>query len=146
MTPAHPWRYEASARGPRVLAILGLWWGLVLLGLFAINLSPWIAGVLLLVSLPAVIEMARGATAWLEVSETSIAWGSGRRSGDVARNEIEKVRFDTRLDLSVRVSLVLVSGRRVRLPYECIPRAARLKEALEAAGYVHEHHHFALMS
>ena len=37
MTSLHPWRYEASARGPRVLATLGLWWGLVLLGLLAIN-------------------------------------------------------------------------------------------------------------
>ncbi|WP_425038280.1 hypothetical protein [Primorskyibacter sp. S187A] len=141
-----PWRFEASARGPRAFLVLGLWWGLVLLGLWAIELNIWIALALLTFSLPAIWELVRGATAYLEIDKTHVRWGSGRRSGEVARNEIGKVRLDTRLDFSLRMSIVLHNGRKIRLPYECLPRAARLKAALDQAGLAHEHHHFSLLS
>jgi len=141
-----PWRYEASARGPRAFIVLGLWWGVLLLGLFAINLSPWIAGALAALSLPALWELIRGAKAWIEVTPGGIGWGSGRREGFVARDEIDRLRFDTRLDFSVRLTIRTVGMQKVRLPYECLPRAARLKTALDDHGYPHEHHHFALLS
>jgi hypothetical protein len=141
-----PWRYEASARGPRAIIVLALWWGVLGLGLVTIDLNPWIAGVLAAFSLPALWELARGTKAWVEVTPGGIGWGSGKRQGFVARDEIDRLRFDTRLDFSLRLTIVTVGMSRVRLPYECLPRAARMKAALDAHGYAHEHHHFALMS
>lgn len=128
------------------MLVLGLWWGALLLGLVLIDLNPWIAGVLGAFSLPALWELVRDSTAWIEVSPGGIAWGSGQRKGFVARNEIDRLRFDTRLDFSLRLTIITVGMARIRLPYECLPRAARLKEALDAHGYAHEHHHFALLS
>lgn len=141
-----PWRYEASARGPRAVLMLVLWWGILIIGLLAIDLNPWIAGVLGALSIPALIELARGTTAWLEVTPGGIGWGSGRRTGFVARNEIDRVRLDTRLDFSLRMTIISVGMARVRLPYECVPRAKTLTKVLDAQGYKHEHHHFALLS
>lgn len=141
-----PWRYEASARGPRAFVVLGLWWGALGLGIVAIDLALWIAIPLAAVTLPALWELIRGTKAWIEITPGGIGWGSGKREGFVARGEIDRLRFDTRLDFSLRLTIVTVGVSRIRLPYECIPRAARLKAALDAHGYPHEHHHFALLS
>ncbi|MCH2165489.1 MAG: hypothetical protein MK098_12670 [Marinovum sp.] len=141
-----PWRYEASARGPRSVLVLGIWWCTIALGLLFVGLAPWIAALLFVVSLPAAWEWLRASVSWIEITDTHVCWGSGRRTGTVTLSEINRFRFDTRLDLSVRASLILVSGKRVHLPYECAPRAQRLKPVLDAAGISYEQHHFALLS
>ena len=60
-------------------------------------------------------------------------------------HEIDHMRFDTRLDFSVRVSAVLADRRKVRLPYEALPQHKRLEAACHAHGLRVERHHFSLL-
>ncbi|MEP5153955.1 MAG: hypothetical protein ABJQ89_13130, partial [Planktotalea sp.] len=59
---------------------------------------------------------------------------------------LKSVRLDTRLDLSLRMTLIPHQGGKVRLPYECIPKAAEIEAALTAQDIPYERHHFTLMS
>ena len=56
--------------------------------------------------------------------------------------DIDRFRFDTRWDFSVRVSIVLHSGKRIRLPDESLPPHRDLETLLNQAGIRVERHHF----
>ncbi len=56
------------------------------------------------------------------------------------------VLLDTRLDFSVRASVVLADGgRKIRLPYESTPPHKALEAALLARGIAVQRHHFSLI-
>ena len=71
-------------------------------------------------------------------------WFSGRRSGRVTTSEIDLVRLDTRLDFSVRVTLVLKNGEKVRLPFEATPPHAEFERELDPRGLKTRRTHFQL--
>lgn len=139
------YRFEASARGPRAFVALGLWWGGLIAAWAFLDASPWIILPLALVTLPALYEMGRGSKARLEIDSDEVRWSTGRRSARMALSEIDKVRLDTRLDFSLRMSLVRPDGRKVRLPYECVPPGKSLETELNRRGIAVERHHFSLL-
>ena len=57
-------------------------------------------------------------------------------------SNIDYVRFDTRWDFSVRVSVVLNSGKKIRLPDESTPPHKVLEPVFEQAGFRVDRHHF----
>lgn len=139
------YRYEAAARSPRAYLALGLWWGGLLAAWAFLDASPWILLPLALVTLPALYEMGKGSSATLEIDSDEIRWTTGARGARMAWDEVERVRLDTRLDFSVRMSLVLPGGKRVRLPYECVPPSKALEAELDRRGIAVERHHFSLL-
>ncbi len=142
MTP--PLEHASSGRSLRAFLILMLIWLAILTLWFVLHASAWIVLALLVVSLPAVVDFATGRRAWLRLDKTMLRWGSGRAKGEVALARVSKVRFETRLDLSIRVRLLLDDGRRIPLPQDCLPPHPQLQEALEARGLRTERHHFNL--
>lgn len=140
------YRYEAAARGPRAFVALGLWWGALIAAALFLNAAWWVLLPLALASLPALYEMGKGAVARFELDNSEFRWSSGRRSARVARTDVLRVRLDTRLDFSLRMSLILQDGKRVRLPYECVPPAKSLEQALQTRDIPVERHHFTLFN
>lgn len=139
------YRYHAAARSPRTLIALGAWWaGLIGCYLF-LDASMWILMPLALVTLPALYEIGKGAVATLEIDNSEFRWTSGSRGVRLPRAEVARVRLDTRLDFSLRMSLVLHNGKKVRLPYECVPPRKSLEAELTARQIEIERHHFSLM-
>jgi len=55
------------------------------------------------------------------------------------------MRFDTRLDFSVRITVVTADGTRLRLPYDALPPHKGFEAACQAHGLRTERHHFALL-
>ena len=139
------YRYEASARGPRAFVALGMWWAGLIAAYLFLDAAIWILLPLALVTIPALYEMGKGVEASLEIDSDEIRWASGRRQAKMALSELDRVRLDTRLDMSLRMSLVLPSGKKIRLPYECVPPRKPLEAELEARGIPVERHHFSLM-
>lgn len=139
------YRYQASSRGPRAFLALGLWWAGLLAAALFLDASIWILLPLALVTIPALYEMGKGAQATLEIDSEEIRWASGRRAAKMPLADLDRVRFDTRLDMSLRMSLIPQTGRRVRLPYECVPPRKALESELAARGIAVEKHHFSLM-
>ncbi|WP_296761940.1 hypothetical protein [Sediminimonas sp.] len=134
--------HAARARRPRTVLVLlavwaalaALWWGL--------NAAWWIVAALALFTLPALWEVLTDRRAALRLEDGMLHWQNGPRGDRVSLDALDHVRFDTRLDLSVRVTLVLRDGRRIRLPHPCLPPHRALEAALDAAGVTTRRHHF----
>lgn len=120
---------------------------LVILGL--IKLTFQLADVLLalaiLIAIPAIYELARNTTSTLTLSKDMLRWTTGRQTGEIAFHTIKRVRFDTRLDLSIKTTVILNTGRKIRIPYACTPPIGAFTEALNSANIKHERHHFTLI-
>lgn len=141
-----PYRFIRKARTPRTIAIVVIWWS-ILLGLYlALNASPIIVLILACASLPALFDIGAGSTAELCITEAEVTWRSGRRGAKLPRAQLKSVRLDTRLDFSLRMTLLTYQGGKVRLPYECVPPKDALEHALNERDIPFEQHHFALMS
>ncbi|XDA99472.1 hypothetical protein AB1M95_06050 [Sulfitobacter sp. LCG007] len=106
--------------------------------------APWLTGALALATLPACRDWLFDSTAALEIDRDRLSWVSGRLSGEIALAEISRVRLDTRLDLSVRMTVLDSEGRRIRLPLEATPPPAELEAQLRRRAIAVERHHFAL--
>lgn len=135
-------RHDARARRPRtVLVLLGVWAGLAALW-WGLNATWWIVAALALFTLPALWEVITDRRANLSLEDGALHWCDGTRADRVALDALDHVRFDTRLDMSVRVTLVLNDGRRIRLPHACLPPHRAFETALNAAVVATRRHHF----
>jgi hypothetical protein len=103
-----------SGRNPRSVAVLVLLYSAILMALNILEVAPWLMAVLVLITLPAVFDIAVNRRAGLSLESGRLAWFSGEVSDEAALSHIAHVRFDTRLDLSVRVTVVMLDGRKVR--------------------------------
>ena len=137
-----PLEHGSSGRTLRAFLVLMLVWLAVLTLWFALAASVWIVGALMIVTLPALLDFATGRRDWLSLDDDLLRWGSGRTTGEVALSRIDHVRFETRLDLSIKVRLILEGGRRITLPQDSLPPHPLLQDALEARGVRTERHHF----
>ena len=129
-------RSPASIAGVTVylVVVFGLWW--------AFDAAGWVILLLLLPALPALYELGRNPRAGLTLNAASLGWFSGERAAQVSVAEIDRVRMDTRWDFSVRVTLLLLDGKKVQLPHESLPPHREFEQALEQSGIRVERHHF----
>ena len=141
----HPYRFENRGRSRRALLALLAVWGLLVVLMLKISLSPWIAGAVALLTLPTAWEYLTDPRSWLTLDQDHLGWQSARSNDRVALSMIRNARFDTRLDLSVRITLRLVDDRKIRLPHACTPPHRRFETELKARGIATERHHFALI-
>lgn len=110
--------------------------------LIGVQAAPWLVALLVLPTLPALWDLIRNPVATLQLDSRRLSWASGRRAASVELDEIARMRFDTRWDMSVRVTAALRSGRKLRLPQECLPPHKQFEAALLARSIPVERHHF----
>lgn len=138
-------RFRRRNRSPRAIAILAGLYVLLAAAYFGIDAAWWIVALVLLLSLPAVWDIVADTSAGLTLDRYELAWFSGKRSGRLALAEIDRMRFDTRWDLSVRVTAILATGRKIRLPYDALPPHRDLEAAFELRGIRVERHMFTIL-
>lgn len=124
------------------IVLIALWAGLICLWVF-LSAAPWIVALLMLATLPAAWEFMTAKQASFRLTPTKLTWQSGRSEGDIAVAKIDAVRLETRLDWSVRVK-ILVPGKRIVLPQDCVPPHRELETALQALGVTTSRHHFTI--
>lgn len=113
--------------------------------IIVIDAAVWLMAGLALFTLPALWDLYANRSAGVTLTDTDLHWFSGRREADIKLSEIDHMRFDTRLDFSIRVSAVLAGKRRIRLPYEALPPHVEFENAFKARGVKTERHHFTLL-
>ena len=139
---AEPFRFRRTGRNrATLLSVLSIWAALVA-AIVLVDAAVWLMGIIALVTVPAVWDLVANPPAGLDLTTKELTWFSGRRTGQLARGEIERIRFDTRLDLAVNARVHLVTGTVMRLPIEAVPPYKRFCDALDQAGIRHERHHF----
>ncbi len=137
-----PFEFTRHNRSQRTVVILICVYA-VLIGLVILfSAAWWLMGLLSLVTLPAVWDVVQNSGAGVRLDDKTISWHTGNRKGEISLSQVDRFRFDTRWDFSVRVSAVLESGKRVRLPDESLPPHRGFEEVLQAAGFAVERHHF----
>ncbi|MEP1520751.1 hypothetical protein [Ascidiaceihabitans sp.] len=137
--------YTRSGRNrATLLTVLAVWACVTALVLW-IDMALWIAAILCVATLPALYDLLTARQAGMKIAATDITWFAGAKTGKVAWNRVDHVRFDTRLDLSVRMALVLHNGRRVKVPFEATPPADAIEADLKNRDIKTERHHFGFM-
>lgn len=144
MTDPAPYRNLRQGRSRRALAAVLLVYALLIALILMFQASLWLMGALALTTLPTLWDLWRNPQAGFELNTTGITWFTGRRRGQVSLTELDHIRLDTRWDFSVRATLVLLSGQRVRLPFECMPPHRELEAVALAFGLQTERHHFTI--
>ena len=129
---------------PALLTLAAVYTALALLIAF-IGLNPWIALVLALFTLPALWEFVTNPLSKFTLTDHAMSWSTPTVNDELPTALILRVRFDTRLDLSVKVTVFLKDGRKLRLPHACTPPHMALEDALKSLGIATERHHFSLI-
>lgn len=134
--------FTRQNRSPRaVLILIGVYASLIGL-MIVFDAVWWLMGLLALTTLPALWDIVKDTSAGMELTHDTLRWHTGQRHGELSLSEVDRFRFDTRWDLSVRVSAILKSDKRLRLPDESLPPHRQLEEVLKEAGFAVERHHF----
>ena len=125
------WEWRRPARTPGSLVSLGMIWALVI-GLWAgIDLHPVLAALLLVATLPALLDVWRGNAQNLSVFKGKITWATGRKTGEVSLAEGSTISLRRRFDGGLRIVLTDRFGQETRLPAELSPPLAPLEAALQ---------------
>lgn len=137
-----PFEFRRQGRSRRALLALAVTYGLILVALLVFDAAWWLMALLGLCTLPALWDVWRNPAAGLSMTGEALNWHSGRRRAEVPLSEIDHIRLDTRWDFSVRATVLLTNGKRLRLPYEALPPHRSFEAALQARGIRVERHHF----
>ena len=111
-------------------------------GLYSIGTMTWILVFLSLFAIPALVDLLLNPVSTFEMTDDTMRWICPTQSGELTLDRIRQVRLDTRLDVSVRVTVMLVDGSKLRLPQDVLPAHKTLEEAFQARGIKVERHHF----
>jgi hypothetical protein len=134
--------FVRQGRSPVAIAAAAAWIALIMLLVLGLQAAWWLPAVLALPLLLVLADLWRNPSAGLELDQDSLRWFSGGREATVALEDIEKMRFDTRWDFSVRVTVLTRDGKKTRMPQECVPPHREFEAELTARGVLPERHHF----
>lgn len=140
-----PLTHVSHGRSPAALITLGLVYATLLALIWLIDLNIYIAAFFALFTLPALWEALSNPVSTFEMSQTEMRWSTPTVNDSMPVGLILRARFDTRLDLSVRVTLFLKDNRKLRLPHACTPPHEALEAAFKSLGVTTERHHFSLI-
>ena len=134
--------FTRQSRNPRTVLILICIYAVLIGMMILIDAAWWLIAFLALVTLPALRDVIKDTSAGIELSLDTLRWHTGQRQGELKLSEVDRFRFDTRWDFSVRVSAILCSDKRVRLPDASLPPHRQFEEVLKQANFAVERHHF----
>ena len=140
-----PYTYTSNGRRPAtVITVLAIWAALIA-AYILLEAEPLILAVIGTFTLPALYDLTRNPRSTLTLDETHLRWTSGRQDAEIALSEIDHLRFDTRLDMSVRLSVVRPSGVKIRVPYPATPPHTTFEPLARSAGITTRRYHFSLI-
>lgn len=131
---ADPFIFTRRARRPSAFIMTGIALIFLCVLIFGVQAHPVVVAAFAALISPALWDVFRNTETRLELDETEIRWQSGRRKGTIPLGEIDRVKLRTTLDFSQRATVQTKSGRKLRLPPECLPPGRTLDSLFEARG------------
>ena len=141
-SPAADYSFSRRGRSPTAMLATGGWLAALLVLWLLLDAAVWLVILLALPVVPALLDLIRNPLSGLMFSGNQLEWFTGGLTGKAELGEIDRVRFDTRWDFSVRATLILRNGKRIRLPQEATPPHAEADAAFQARGIRTERHYF----
>lgn len=139
------YHFERPARSTKSVVVL-----LGMIGLLAMLMLVFQASWIILsfggiITLPLLWDIVANPVAQFTLDEKTISWTMGRKIVAVERRDIDRIRFDTRLDGSRKITLFLnYGGKRVVAP-PCTPPIKDIESVLKTAGITYDIRHFHLL-
>lgn len=140
-----PYTYTSHGRRPATILTVVLIWAALIAAYVLLEADPVILSVIGAFTLPALYDLVRNPRSTLTLDDTYLRWSSGNQDAEIALSEIEYLRFDTRLDMSVRLSIVRPSGVKIRVPYPATPPHGSFEPLARTAGLTTRRYHFSLI-
>ena len=140
----HDYTFVRHGRSRRTFAVLVAIYAICAAAIVWIDAAWWIATILTLPTIPAILDLWVNPKFGVHLTPTRLDWHTGARQGSIALDEIDHIRFDTRWDFSVRVTVILNDAKRVRLPYQSLPPHTRFESELQARGVPVKRFHFVI--
>jgi hypothetical protein len=140
-----PYTYSSQGRRPVTLITTATIWALLFTAYALLDASAVILALLGAFTLPAIYDLAANPRSSFTLDATHLRWTSGRQRAEIRLSQIDHLRLDTRLDMSVRLSIVRPSGVKIRVPYPATPPHAKVEEIARTAGLKTVRHHFSLL-
>ncbi|MEQ6248397.1 hypothetical protein ABMC89_05855 [Sulfitobacter sp. HNIBRBA3233] len=140
-----PYHYSATPDRRTLLFVVGLIWAALAVALLVLDAAWWIVALLGAFTIPAMNDLVVNPRAEFGLTDSHINWQTPRSEAEIALEGVDHLRLDTRLDFSVRLSVVLTSGRKLRVPVPATPPADRIEAAATEAGLKVRRHHFSLI-
>lgn len=142
--PRGTFHYRRAERSLWTALVVAAVWLALVTAYVVIDASPVILAIVALFTLPALWDLATNPIASLSLTPQALVWQRGKDKVTIPLDTIDHIRLDTRLDLSVRATVVLRSGQRLRIPPDTMPPHRPFEHALHAAGVPTQRHHFSL--
>ena len=139
-----PFEHIVHGRNRRTVAAVAVTVAMLVWLRLAFGASMWLLGPFALVTLPASWDLWSNRSSGVFLDDDALSWHSGRRKGRIGLHEIAHLRFDRRFDFSMRVTVVLRSGQKIRLPQEALPPHPAFTTALQARGIEIQQHPFSI--
>lgn len=139
------YHFERPARSTKSVVVL-----LGMIGLLAMLMLVFQASWIILsfggiITLPLLWDIVANPVAQFTLDEKTISWTMGRKIVAVERRDIDRIRFDTQLDGSRKITLFLnYGGKRVVAP-PCTPPIKDIESVLKTAGITYEIQHVHLL-
>ena len=139
------YHFERPARSTKSVVVL-----LGMIGLLAILILVFQASWIILsfgvvITLPLLGDIVANPVAQFTLDEKTISWTMGRKIVAVERRDIDRIRFDTRLDGSRKITLFLNYGGKRVVALPCTPPIKDIESVLKTAGITYEIRHFHLL-
>ncbi len=140
-----PYSYSSCGRRPATAITVAALWAVIAAAYVFFDAAPVFVALVGAFTLPALYDLIANPRSTLTLDQTHLRWASWRQQAEIALREIDHLRFDTRLDLSVRLSIVRPSGVKIRVPYPATPPHRMFEPLAQQAGLKTRRHHFTLM-
>ncbi len=140
-----PYVYHSQGRRPATAFILIAIWAALVAAYQWLDAAPIILLLLGAFTLPALYDLVIDPRATFSLDDQHLRWSTLRQEAEIALSEIDHLRFDTRLDLSVRLTVVRPSGVKIRVPVPATPPQVLFEPIATEAGLKTVRHHFSLM-
>lgn len=139
------YHFERPARSTKSVVVLLGMIGLLAMLMLVFQASWIILSFGVVITLPLLWDIVANPVAQFTLDEKTISWTMGRKIVAVERRDIDRIRFDTRLDGSRKITLFLnYGGKRVVAP-PCTPPIKDIESVLKTAGITYDIRHFHLL-
>ncbi|WP_127116191.1 hypothetical protein [Shimia sediminis] len=136
-----PLIHQNHGRSPTTMLGLAAYLGFLVF-LSSVGTLEWIILGLGLFAVPAAIDLLRNPVTDFELNAQNIRWKNSGQEAELPLSRIQRARFDTRWDFSVRVTLILRDSSKLRIPQDVTPPHQTLEQAFKDRDIATERHHF----
>ena len=143
MTEAYT--YERRGRTITTAIVLALIYLILALGMVLLNLSQWIVAIAFVFTLPAFYDLISDVRSGMAISDQEISWFHSKTSAAIPTADIKRLRIDLRMDRSVKLTIELENGRKVRVAQPATPPLKELEAVLPKAGIEFRKNPFSLL-